>query len=130
MLYQTLNPPYHEWTAQRPPLQAGVLAAAQATGARLLSMETVYMYGRPNGRPLTEDRPNAAHTTKGRLRARMAGELLAAHCRKAENSASGPSWPSSFVGVLCTPTDIGSYRRMPLMVRTDHHPALAKTRPS
>jgi nucleoside-diphosphate-sugar epimerase len=37
------------------------------------------MYGRPNGRPLTEDRPNAAHTTKGRLRARMAGELLAAH---------------------------------------------------
>jgi nucleoside-diphosphate-sugar epimerase len=79
VLYQTLNPPYHEWTAQWPPLQAGVVAAAQATGARLVSMENVYMYGRPNGRPLTEGRPNAAHTTKGRLRARMAGELLAAH---------------------------------------------------
>jgi nucleoside-diphosphate-sugar epimerase len=79
VLYQTLNPPYHQWTAQWPPLQAGVLAAAQATGARLVSMENVYMYGRPNGRPLTEDRPNAAHTTKGQLRARMAGELLAAH---------------------------------------------------
>jgi nucleoside-diphosphate-sugar epimerase len=79
VLYQTLNPPYHQWTAQWPPLQAGVLAAARATGARLVSMENVYMYGRPNGRPLTEDRPNAAHTTKGRLRARMAGELLAAH---------------------------------------------------
>jgi nucleoside-diphosphate-sugar epimerase len=39
----------------------------------------VRMYGRPNGRPLTEDRPDAAHTTKGQLRARMAGELLAAH---------------------------------------------------
>jgi nucleoside-diphosphate-sugar epimerase len=79
VLYQTLNPPYHQWTAQWPPLQAGVLAAAQATGARLVSMENVYMYGRPNGRPLTEDRPNAAHTTKGQLRARMADELLAAH---------------------------------------------------
>jgi nucleoside-diphosphate-sugar epimerase len=79
VLYQTLNPPYHQWTAQWPPLQAGVLAAARTSGARLVSMDNVYMYGRPNGRPLTEDRPNAAHTTKGQLRARMAGELLAAH---------------------------------------------------
>jgi nucleoside-diphosphate-sugar epimerase len=53
------------------------------TGARLVSMENVYMYGRPNGRPLTENRPDAAHTTKRRLRARLASELLAAHraCR-------------------------------------------------
>jgi nucleoside-diphosphate-sugar epimerase len=79
VLYQTLNPPYHEWVAQFPGLQAGVLAAAEATGARLVSMENVYMYGRPNGRPLTEDRHYEAHTTKGRLRARMARELLAAH---------------------------------------------------
>jgi nucleoside-diphosphate-sugar epimerase len=79
VVYQTLNPPYHEWVAQFPALQAGVLAAAEATGARLVSMENVYMYGRPNGRPLTEDREYEAHTTKGRLRGRMARELLAAH---------------------------------------------------
>jgi nucleoside-diphosphate-sugar epimerase len=79
VVYQTLNPPYHEWVAQFPALQAGVLAAAEATGARLVSMENVYMYGRPNGRPLTEDREYDAHTTKGRLRGRMARELLAAH---------------------------------------------------
>ena len=78
-MYQTLNPPYPEWTAQFPALQAGVLAAAQASGARLVSMENVYMYGRPAGRPLTEDRSYDAHTTKGRLRGRMARELLAAH---------------------------------------------------
>src|SRR5919112_3577147 len=78
-LYQTLNPPYPEWTAQFPALQAGVLAAAEAAAARLVSMENVYMYGRPNGHPLTEDRPYAAHTKKGQLRARMARELLAAH---------------------------------------------------
>jgi nucleoside-diphosphate-sugar epimerase len=42
-------------------------------------MENVYMYGRPAGRPLTESRADAAHTTKGRLRAAMARRLLAAH---------------------------------------------------
>ena len=65
VVYQTLNPPYTEWTAQFPALQAGVLAAAQATGARLVSMENVYMYGRPAGRPLTEDRSYDAHTEEG-----------------------------------------------------------------
>ena len=79
VVYQTLNPPYAEWTAQFPLLQAGVLAAAEATGARLVSMENVYMYGRPAGRVLTEDRPYEAHTRKGQLRARMARDLLAAH---------------------------------------------------
>jgi len=79
VVYQTLNPPYPEWIAQFPSLQAGVLVAAEAAGARLVSMENVYMYGRPAGRPLTEDREYAAHTTKGRLRGRMARELLAAH---------------------------------------------------
>jgi nucleoside-diphosphate-sugar epimerase len=79
VLYQTLNPPYAEWTAQFPGLQAGVLTAAEATGARLVSMENVYMYGRPAGRTLTEDRAYDAHTKKGQLRGRMARELLAAH---------------------------------------------------
>ena len=79
VVYQTLAPPYHQWVELFPALQAGVLAAAEATGARLVSMENVYMYGRPAGQPLTETRPYAAHTKKGKLRGRMAGELLAAH---------------------------------------------------
>jgi nucleoside-diphosphate-sugar epimerase len=79
VVYQTLNPPYSRWVEEFPALQAGVLAAAQAHGARLVSMENVYMYGRPAGRPLTETRGHAAHTTKGKLRGQMATELLAAH---------------------------------------------------
>jgi nucleoside-diphosphate-sugar epimerase len=78
-VYQTLNPPYARWLEEFPALQAGVVAAAHANGARLVSMENVYMYGRPAGRPLTESRPYAAHTRKGRLRAVMASDLLAAH---------------------------------------------------
>jgi nucleoside-diphosphate-sugar epimerase len=64
---------------QFPALQAGVLAAAEANGVRMVSMENVYMYGRPAGQPLTETRAYAAHTTKGKLRAAMARELLGAH---------------------------------------------------
>jgi nucleoside-diphosphate-sugar epimerase len=79
VIYQTLNPPYPEWSAKFPALQTGVLAAAESAGARLVSMENVYMYGRPDGRPLTEDRADNAHTKKGQLRAGMSQELLAAH---------------------------------------------------
>jgi hypothetical protein len=60
-------------------LQAGVLAAAEAQGARLVSMENVYMYGPPAGCPLTETGDYAAHTKMGKLRGQMATELLAAH---------------------------------------------------
>jgi uncharacterized protein YbjT (DUF2867 family) len=49
VVYQTLNPPYHQWVELFPALQASVLAAAQATGARLVSMENVYLYGPPAG---------------------------------------------------------------------------------
>ena len=73
------EPAVRAWVEEFPALQAGVLAAAEADGARLVSMENVYMYGRPAGRPLTETRDYAAHTKKGQLRGRMANELLAAH---------------------------------------------------
>ena len=79
VVYQALNPPYSRWAQEFPGLQKAVLAAAESAGARLVSLENVYMYGRPGGRPLTETHDYAAHTTKGRVRAQMAEELLAAH---------------------------------------------------
>jgi len=79
VVYQTLNPPYSRWLAEFPALQAGVLAAAEANDARMVSMENVYMYGRPAGRPLTETRAYQAHTKKGKLRGAMAANLMAAH---------------------------------------------------
>jgi nucleoside-diphosphate-sugar epimerase len=79
VLYQCLNPRYSRWARLFPALQASVLGAAGASGARLVSMENVYLYGRPNGAPLTEERPHNAHTRKGRLRAAMSIDLLDAH---------------------------------------------------
>jgi nucleoside-diphosphate-sugar epimerase len=55
-----------------------VLAAAERTGALLVSLENLYGYGPIGGKPMTEDLPLAAETVKGRVRAVMTGELLAA----------------------------------------------------
>jgi nucleoside-diphosphate-sugar epimerase len=56
-----------------------VLEGAAATGAKLVAMENLYMYGPTGGRSLTEDLPHAANTRKGAVRARMTEELFAAH---------------------------------------------------
>jgi nucleoside-diphosphate-sugar epimerase len=78
VIYQCLNAPYTQWPECFPPLQRGVVAAAERTGALLVSLENVYGYGPTGGRPMTEDLPLAATTVKGRTRAAMTAELLAA----------------------------------------------------
>jgi len=78
VVYQCLNAPYTQWPERFPPLQRGVLAAAERNGALLVSLENLYGYGPTGGKPMTEDLPLAATTVKGRTRAAMTGELLAA----------------------------------------------------
>jgi nucleoside-diphosphate-sugar epimerase len=78
VIYQCLNAPYAQWPERFPPLQRGVLAAAERTGALLVSLENLYGYGTTLGRPMTEDLPLAATGVKGRARAEMTTELLAA----------------------------------------------------
>jgi nucleoside-diphosphate-sugar epimerase len=78
VVYQCLNAPYTDWPRSFPPLQRGVLAAAERTGALLVSLENLYGYGPTGGEPMTEELPLAATTVKGRTRAAMTQELLAA----------------------------------------------------
>src|SRR5450432_213601 len=78
VIYQCLNAPYTQWPERFPLLQRAVLAAAERTGALLVSLENLYGYGPTEGRPMTEDLPLAATTVKGRTRAAMTAELLAA----------------------------------------------------
>src|SRR6201996_7393948 len=77
-VYQCLNAPYTQWPERFPPLQRAVLAAAERGGALLVTLENLYGYGPTGGRPMTEDLPLAATTVKGRTRADMTAELLAA----------------------------------------------------
>jgi len=78
VVYQCVNAPYTQWPELFPPLQRGVLAAAERTSALLVALENLYGYGPTGGRPMTEDVPLAATTVKGRTRAAMTAELLAA----------------------------------------------------
>jgi nucleoside-diphosphate-sugar epimerase len=78
VVYQCVNAPYTQWPERFPPLQRGVLAAAERNGALLVTLENLYGYGPTGGKPMTEDLPLAATTVKGRTRAAMTAELLAA----------------------------------------------------
>jgi nucleoside-diphosphate-sugar epimerase len=77
-LYNAVNPAYHRWATDWPPVAHALLAAAERSGAVLVTMGNLYGYGRPTG-PMTPDSPLAATDTKGRVRAQMWAEALAAH---------------------------------------------------
>ena len=78
VVYQCLNAPYTKWPQLFPTLQRNVLTTAERNGALLVSMENVYGYGPVAGRAMTEDLPLVATTSKGRTRAAMTAELMAA----------------------------------------------------
>lgn len=78
-VYQCTNPPYTQWRAQFPTLQANTLEAAASAGAKYIVTDNLYMYGDTNGQPLREDSPYLAHTRKGKVRREMAESLMAAH---------------------------------------------------
>jgi nucleoside-diphosphate-sugar epimerase len=73
VLYQAMNPPYHQWHTFFPQLQSAAIAAAKNTNARYVSIENLYMYD--SSKPMTEDSQIAPRSKKGILRARMADEL-------------------------------------------------------
>jgi nucleoside-diphosphate-sugar epimerase len=79
VVYQALNPPYHQWPQYFPALQKGAMAAAEAAGAVYVSIENLYMYD--SAQPITEKSPLRPKSKKGELRAKMADEVQLAHQR-------------------------------------------------
>ncbi len=77
VVYHCVQPGYTSWPAEFPPLNDAVLAAVAGTGARLVYADNLYGYG-PVAGPLREDLPLAATGPKGRTRAALAQDLLAA----------------------------------------------------
>jgi nucleoside-diphosphate-sugar epimerase len=77
-VYQCAQPAYHEWETKFPPLQAAILEGAAKAGAKLIVVENLYMYGKPNGSPLTEGSPYRAQTHKGKVRQALTESLAAA----------------------------------------------------
>ena len=78
VIYQAAQPAYHRWSTDFPPMQAALLAAAEAHGAKLVMADNLYLYGPVDG-SMREDTPPHPAGKKGRLRAQLAEELLATH---------------------------------------------------
>jgi nucleoside-diphosphate-sugar epimerase len=105
-IYNCVNPPYHRWAQDWPPVAAALIRAAEANGAVLATTGNLYVYG-PVDRPMTEDLPMAATGTKGRVRAQMWRDALAAHqagrIRAFEVRGSDYLGGNSLLGMLITP---------------------------
>jgi nucleoside-diphosphate-sugar epimerase len=77
-LYNCVNPPYHRWARDWPPLAGSLLGAAEATGAGYVILGNLYVYAAPD-RPMKESDPLTPPSAKGAIRAGMWREALAAH---------------------------------------------------
>ncbi len=78
VIYNCVNPQYHRWVTDWPPIAAALLAAAESSGAVLATCSNLYGYG-PVDHPMTENDPLAATGTKARVRIQMWENALAAH---------------------------------------------------
>ena len=79
VVYQASQPEYFKWPEKFPPLQKSILDGLTGSGAKLVLVENLYMYGDTGGRPMTEDMPHNAHTRKGRVRAEISTAAFDAH---------------------------------------------------
>lgn len=78
VLYNCANPAYTAWATDWPPIADALLQTAEATGAVLVTTANLYVYG-PVDHPIVETDPLAATGTKGKVRAKMWTDVLAAH---------------------------------------------------
>ena len=79
VIYQALNPPYHEWAKAFPMLQANAISAAAENSARYVSIENLYLYD--GTQTMTEDLAPNPRSRKGVLRTEMAEQVQQAHRR-------------------------------------------------
>jgi len=78
VVYHCAQPAYTRWPQEFPAMTRGIMAATAAAGSKLVFADNLYMYGPADG-PMTEETPPVAQTKKGKVRAAMAEELMAAH---------------------------------------------------
>lgn len=77
-IFNCANPRYSTWATDWPPLQAAFIAVAEATGARLIAMGNLYVYGQDTS-PMSATDLADPPSTKGAIRAAMWEQALEAH---------------------------------------------------
>lgn len=80
IVYGCVGMTYESWPELWPALMEGMLAGAEAAGARLIFMDNLYMYGpQKNGALLSEDLPLTSYGKKPATRARITRMWQEAH---------------------------------------------------
>ncbi|GHO46459.1 NAD-dependent epimerase/dehydratase family protein [Ktedonospora formicarum] len=123
VIYNATHAPYETWPEILPRLQENMIESAAAFGAKLVVIDTLYLYGETHGRPMTENTPHVATSRKGRLRAQLAWGYLQAHrvgkIRVALGRAAdffGPSVLNSTLGQFVFP---GALKGEPVLALGD-----------
>jgi nucleoside-diphosphate-sugar epimerase len=113
VVYQAAQPNYNEWPEKFPLLQKSIVDGLTGSGAKLVLIENLYMYGEVNGKPMTENTPYNAHTRKGRVRGEISRAAFNAHKdgRVRVTSARG----GNFFGPWGTNSTMGARAFYPLM---------------
>ncbi len=79
VIVHAVNPPgYRDWEKLVLPMLDSTLAAAKASGARILLPGTVYNFGTDAFRRIAEDAPQHPHTRKGAIRVELERRMEAA----------------------------------------------------
>lgn len=78
VVYNCVNPAYHRWATDWPPVADALLDAAEAHDAVLVIAANLYVYGPVHG-TMTEHTPLASVDTKGTVRATMWQRALERH---------------------------------------------------
>jgi nucleoside-diphosphate-sugar epimerase len=106
-IYHCVNPPYFTsvWARELPRIADSLIGAAVRSGARLVAIDNLYMYGRPNGRALDEDSPIAPSSRKGEIRAKIGERYLDAHRKGDAQVVIGRA--SDFYGPAATSSHFG-----------------------
>lgn len=77
-IFNCANPAYHRWPTDWPPMASSLLSTAHQSGATLVILSNLYVYGRVSG-PMTPDTPLHGDYDKAQVRRRMWTDALDAH---------------------------------------------------
>lgn len=81
-VYHCANPMrYDRWEVLLPPLSNAIREAASGSGAHLVVLDNLYMYGAAHGGLVSDATPSAPQSRKGELRARLSDQFFAAQQR-------------------------------------------------
>ena len=106
-VYHCMNTAYDAatWASELPRLLTALIAGAGKANAKLVVLDNLYMLGKPNGKPLSEDSAVAPCSRKGEIRASVNEQLFEAHRRGDVRATAGRA--SDFYGPGGTQTYFG-----------------------